>query len=386
MDGIAVEGNTIPPPEAPLPSPALSDSCGLDIALVMDSSGSLNGTELGQIKSAFEGFVGAFLPATPTMFSVTDFDDDGNVLQQFTNDIGLLSIAINAPTSGGSTNWADGLADAFGTFSASGTDKPNLVVFASDGNPTEPGTNAEALQTAIEAANDIKESGTRIIALGVGDGLDAGNLEDISSVDAVYTSDFANLATTLSTLASELCGGTITVTKVIDADGNLGTTGDQTPGEGWDFVIDGDTYTTDAGGQTDPVEVSAGMYSVTETVESGYSRVVASCTGASNNGGQSDKNSDGMKFLSKESVPAQAGHGEETTEHRRGDMEKINCRQEGEVENRQGQIGEIFKFFKKAGQNNQSRHLLNQKGLADCFQFFFGKNIPFFQKRQANES
>ncbi len=274
------------------PNPTLSNSCGIDIALVLDSSGSVDSTELGQMKNAFKSFVNIFLPATPTLFSVTDFDATAKVVQTFTGDISLLNIAINEPISGGATNWEDGLKKAFGTFDPRpGVVHPNLIVFASDGNPTvnnQSGattgiTDGNDLINAITTANTIKTSGTRIITLGIGNNLNIENLEAISSADAVYTSGFNTLAADLAEIAVELCGGTITIKKLIDQDGNLATVDDQFPASGWEFDINGDptdpsSKFTDAFGFTESIEVEAGTYSVTEIEEEDFNLIDAECT------------------------------------------------------------------------------------------------------------
>jgi len=275
-----------------VPNPTLSNSCGIDIALVLDSSGSINSTELGQMKNAFKSFVNIFLPATPTLFSVTDFDTTAKVVQTFTDDISLLNIAIDEPISGGATNWEDGLKKAFTTFDPrSGADHPNLIVFASDGNPTVNNqssattgtTDGNDLVNAITTANTIKTAGTRIITIGIGDNLNTENLEAISSTDAVYTSNFSTLAADLAEIAGELCGGTITVNKLVDQDGNLATTDDQFPASGWEFDINGDptdpsSEFTGPDGFTESVEVEAGTYSVTEIQEEDFKLIGAQCT------------------------------------------------------------------------------------------------------------
>jgi len=291
----------------PVLNPSLPTSCGLDIALVMDSSGSVDTTELGQMKSALNTFVSAFLPATPTQFSVTDFDNTASVLQTFTGNTASLTTAINTPTSGGYTNWEDGLLKAQSTFDPRG-DHPNLVIFASDGNPNRTGNPATvasesvALDAAVTVANSLKSSGTRIITLGIGDQLDTANLEAISSADAVYTSNFSTLATDLAALASELCGGTITVTKLVDADSNLDTTGDRSPASGWTFTINGSDYVTDTSGQTQAVELNQGTYSVAESVQSAYELLTASCSGATSNGSFSENTVSGIEVGSSDIV------------------------------------------------------------------------------------
>ena len=291
----------------PALNPSLPTSCGLDVALVMDSSGSVDTTELGQMKFALNAFVSAFLPATPTQFSVTDFGDTASVLQTFTGNTASLTTAINTPTSGGYTNWEDGLLKAQSTFDPRG-DHPNLVIFASDGNPNRTGNPAVsasesvALDAAVTVANSLKSSGTRIITLGIGDQLDVANLEAISSADAVYTSNFSTLATDLAALASELCGGTITVTKLIDADSNLETAGDRSPASGWTFTTNGSDYVTDISGQTQAVELNQGTYSAAESVQSAYELLTASCSGATSNGSFSGNAVSGIEVGSSDIV------------------------------------------------------------------------------------
>jgi hypothetical protein len=254
------------PPVQPEPNPSLPNSCGLDIALVLDSSGSIDNTELTTMKNAFKAFVDAFLPATPTQFSVTDFDDSASVLQSFSGDATTIKNAIDLPTSGGSTNWEDGLITAQGTFDP--RSNPNLIIFASDGNPTESDGPLSDLEDAIVAANAIKTAGIRIVALGIGNELNTANLEAISGSGDVITSDFATLAADLAAFAAESCGGTINVRKFID----------QNPVQGWTFTIDGQEYVTGADGFTQPVPVDPGTYSVVETSQVGYGLESASCT------------------------------------------------------------------------------------------------------------
>lgn len=268
-------------------NPSLGESCGLDIALVMDSSGSIDNGELSDMKDAFDGFVDALLPSTPTLFSVVDFDSSATLTQDFTSDAGSLHSAIAAATSGGSTNWEDGLVKAQDAFDPR-DDHPNLVIFASDGNPTVNNDNSnnssqtdpDDLSRAVTVADSIKvDDGTRIITIGIGNDLDTANLEAISGPGAVYSSGFDTLAADLASIATELCGGTINVHKVIDRDGNLETTDDQSAGEGWDFTVAGTPETTDGSGNTQSVVVAnAGPWSVVETPKSGYSFITAQCT------------------------------------------------------------------------------------------------------------
>ena len=284
-------------------NPPLGGSCGLDIALVMDTSTSIDNTELGQMRTALKGFVDALLPGTPTMFSLVsfDWDDDGAGSDEaattqlgFSSDASVVKSAIDSTDGSGATNWEAGLLEAASTFDPR-AGKQNVIIFASDGNPTvNNGSNATTattdgndLSNAVAVADSIKTgaatdgSPTRIITIGIGNGVSQSRLEAISSADAYFGTDFDTLEATLAAVATELCGGTLNVQKVIDADGNLETTEDRTSGgAGWSFTVNASEYQTDVTGAFS-VDTNAGSYTVTEVVSSGYNLLSASCTNQS---------------------------------------------------------------------------------------------------------
>ena len=278
---------SLPVSNPPLPTKA----CGLDIALVLDVSGSIGTDELAQMKNAFIAFVDS-LSGTPTQFSVTQFGTTAIVLQPFTSDYNAVKAAINsASNSGGGsiyTNWEDGLEKAWSTYDPR-SDKPNLMIFSSDGNPNTvgsgPGNNASesvAVAAAVVVANSIKTNNIRILALGIGSDLDTANMIAISGTNVdtgiltsdVITSDFSELAGDLGELASKTCGGTITVKKYIDSTTIPG-------GSGWNFSISGGTtlnLSTSSDGTVNTGKIPAGIYSVVETnMLSGYSYGSAIC-------------------------------------------------------------------------------------------------------------
>ncbi|MFZ2663856.1 MAG: SdrD B-like domain-containing protein [Patescibacteria group bacterium] len=288
----------------PVDNPDLTQACGLDIALIIDNSTSIDSGELTQIKNAMTSFTNA-LSGTPTQFSVTKFATTASVVRSFTNDIANVNNAINAiPVGGGYTNWEDGFVKGWSTFDP--RSNPNLVIFASDGNPNrvDNGTSVSESQAVSEAqlvANSIKSAGIRILALGIGNELDTPNLQAISgnSVNTgnvltsdVITSNFDELAADLAEFASQTCGGTITVNKYIGS-----VAPENRAGASWEFNIAGTTKLTDNNGQTVAVKVSAGSgYSVTEaSVLPGYTFSSASCTGATNNGSQSGNGVSGIQ-------------------------------------------------------------------------------------------
>jgi von Willebrand factor type A domain len=200
----------------PLPNPPFPDSCSLDIALVLDSSSSIDSTELATMKTAMIGFVNAFVPATDTEFSVITFSGLAtDVGPGWSGSSTTVDGWINSITSGSNTNWEQGLLAAYNAFpNRVGPDFPNLVIFASDGNPNHIGNPAvsvsqtAAVEAAIVQANAIKSDlSARIIAIGIGNNLNTGNLEAISSADAVVTSAFDTLAADLAAIVQQACGG-----------------------------------------------------------------------------------------------------------------------------------------------------------------------------------
>lgn len=129
----------------PVPNPPLGNTCGLDIVLVMDESASISTFEFNQMKAAFVGFVNALLPGTPTQFALVDFGTLAYLRQGFTSDAATIIAAINQPKQGGSaqyTNWQQGLIFAHNLFAGDRPDHPDLIIFASDGNPTAYGNPA----------------------------------------------------------------------------------------------------------------------------------------------------------------------------------------------------------------------------------------------------
>jgi uncharacterized repeat protein (TIGR01451 family) len=254
---------------------------------------------------------------------VIHFGNSASTQQSFTSNVTLVNNAINAlpasPT-GQYTNWEAGLAQASSNFP--NRSNPNLVIFATDGDPTASSAGSNDtnqpnghLQPAVIQANTIKNSGTRIMALGIGSPT-LSRLQAISGPSAntgnvltsdVITTNFAELAADLAEFAEQTCGGTITTTKLIDADGNLGTTNDRTPASGWSFDINGGSnpapVVTLADGKTVAVGVDpASGYSVTETVKDGYEIMTASCSGATNNGAFSGASVTGMTIAANDIV------------------------------------------------------------------------------------
>jgi hypothetical protein len=91
---------------------------------------------------------------------------------------------------------------------------------------------------------------------------------------------------------------TIQVKKIIDEDGNLQTTDDQTPGVGWEFDIAGNAQTTDSVGETASVAVSIGTHIVSEVLQSGFTIVDTACLGGDVNGSFGSNSVTGIEITS----------------------------------------------------------------------------------------
>lgn len=281
---------------SPIPNPVLTQSCGLDLVLAIDNSGSIDATELDQEKNAFLALVDD-LSGTPTEFAVISFNTHAvsRLTDGFSANIATVKSAINSITYAynTATNWQDALIVAKSLLPNESC-KQNLIVFASDGNPTVNNdnfgtgliTDGNDLNYAITAGNDVKSTyNTRIVTLGIGNDVNEENLRKISgneSEDHYNVDDFIDLAQALHDLAAGLCGGTITVSKFV-GDGDAANW--VAAGAGWEFEIGGQAgKVTDENGQTEAVSLLTGTgYTVAETQQTGYELANAVCS-ISNNG------------------------------------------------------------------------------------------------------
>ncbi|WP_022888262.1 DUF11 domain-containing protein [Agromyces italicus] len=287
-------------------NPDAPQQCGIDVALIIDLSGSVAPYET-QLKNAAKGFVSA-LTGTPSQIGIYTFNNvapataGGNlpmtpVSTQAGADVVKEHIDdFDTPVE--ATNWDRGISQV----AASGIDY-DLAVILTDGNPTVysndegPGnrTRFREVENGVFSANAVKALGIRMVAVGVGAGIDGApdNLISISGpdVDSDYyqTEDYAAAGDALRELALGDCVGSVSVVKqVVDE----GTTGEDktgaTPTAGWEFTADsndpGITPATQSGltqGGTGAVNFplefdnasTTGSVTVTETQQTGYSLV-----------------------------------------------------------------------------------------------------------------
>lgn len=282
------------------------NTCGMDIALVMDVSDSITADKLTQMKTALNSFVDSFLPSTPTQFSLVTFGDTATLKQAFTSDPAVIKAAINSAATGGGTNWEDGLLKAKSSFDPRPT-KGNLILFASDGSPNvynnTSGTGIiyndapNALPKAVTVANTIKAEGTKIIGLAIGSNADIANFKTLIGPNVspspvamgittdIISTDFSTMSAALSSLYSSMCSSTIVVQNQIDTnnDGVAEIDGSAASSllSGTGFSLAGPTnspkLSTDQTGTLQYASLTDGSYTITETPQDGYTLSGINC-------------------------------------------------------------------------------------------------------------
>lgn len=317
--GVAIPANAADSYTATTPNPGLAAGCGLDFTLVLDTSGSIDGPGMINLKKAADAFVDSLVD-TGSKLSISSYATIGSVLLPATALTGTnltdIKASYNSLTAEGFTNWEDGLLKAQDTFSGFDAGHPDLVVMITDGIPStinKSGGGTVSVPTiptyvaanaAISLTNGFKtDHGIQVFGIGVGSGIDTNminrlttfpdpvmfNGSNFPTADYIMTEDYSQLEADLRAVATQLCGGTVTIHKQIDTDGTV------TDGGGWAFgasstaTEEGVSITpassmTGADGTTDPFKVGGFATpdqtfpaTFTEEPQAGYSLESASC-------------------------------------------------------------------------------------------------------------
>ena len=285
-------------------NPDLTKKCGLDVALVLDLSGSVGSNGVTQLKAAADSFVDQ-LTGTPSRVAVFSLAQDSPAATGG-DEPTLQSVAASGTavknsyknwTTGGGTNWDQGLWSVAQADTAA--NHYDAVIMITDGNPTVWGSGGISdssrnslrdTEYGIFAANAIKAKGTRVIGLGVGDGVSGNggrNLRAITgsslytgsnatTADYFQTSDYSAAADALAEFARGVCNGTLTIVKQVRGGGPRGVSG-------WTFGVSPSNGVTasPASGSTDsngavnfnltyPGGVSTSSVTATETADPAY--------------------------------------------------------------------------------------------------------------------
>lgn len=169
-----------------------------DIVLVADTSGSMQGEKMKQLKLALKYVVNALNPADK--FSIVQFNTDAEALKsqlmQATPESKKQAIAfIDDLDARGGTNIGDALAMGT-TMLNQATDRPGFLVMMTDGEPTVGDTDVGSLLKKVKSKRDI-----RVFDFGVGNDLDTRLLNRLAEENhgtAQYVSPDENIETALS--------------------------------------------------------------------------------------------------------------------------------------------------------------------------------------------
>jgi LPXTG-motif cell wall-anchored protein/uncharacterized repeat protein (TIGR01451 family) len=259
-------------------NPDLAASCGIDVVLVLDESGSIESADAvddveAAVRALLDGLAGTGSRVRIAEFSTnardaviggsTDFQTVDatfrNAVETYltghpSNQSAQTATGYNPGYGQVYTNWEAGLARADGVGDAG---PGGLVVFVTDGQPNTIGTSGSSsggttnATNAAAAAHDelnlIKGAGVHVLGIGVGAASSDTNFNllvdtiapdpnqvwlgvgplDIRTVDAIRVSSFDALDDALRTVVFALCAPSVSITKT-DATG--------APVGDWDFT------------------------------------------------------------------------------------------------------------------------------------------------------
>lgn len=163
----------------------------LDIVLVLDTSGSMSGSKMTNLKNAANNFIDATAENNrgleqdqQTRLAIVRFADGANTEQQLNyvtdQNAQQYKNTINRFGANGSTYAEEGLQQAQDVLDRNGrTDVQQIVIFFTDGEPNHGnGFDNEVAAEAVNTAHEMKQGGTIIYAIGVMNGANASVTDD----------------------------------------------------------------------------------------------------------------------------------------------------------------------------------------------------------------
>ena len=174
---------------APAPVP-------IDIALVIDCSGSMSGEKISDAKNAAVQFLNDIDPSAH--IGLVSFQSNAHLRMQLTQDFIKLRHAIESLDAGGGNSDEEAIALARDRVLVN-SEKENVLVLLADGYPNDE-------RAMIQEAERTKQQGVQIIVIGVGDGVDSDLLKQVASTpkDYYFVEESVQLESTFTTIASRL--------------------------------------------------------------------------------------------------------------------------------------------------------------------------------------
>ena len=157
---------------------ARQNSAPIDMVLMLDSSGSMLGSEMVEAKNACSRLINGMIDLTTHKLSLMSFDSSPHMLCHLTNDAGLLTQKLMQIDARGSTEMVSALRTAYAELEHSTRQKIALLV--TDGYPDEK-------DRTISCAKQLRDKGLKIIAIGVGRGFDKNFLDRMVGKNNSFT-------------------------------------------------------------------------------------------------------------------------------------------------------------------------------------------------------
>src|SRR3989344_2798501 len=208
--GFTCDGTTPSITPTITPTPTLTACKQADVMLVLDRSGSINSTELTDLKTAANDFVDA-MGLTPLGIhsGQSSFATSSTLDHILSFNSVTLKAAIDALISGGFTNLKSGIDLASGELSGVNDridlTSPDKMIIITDGHPNRPFPSDTADDVAAASATAFKLAGGEIFVVGVGSDVNTVYLQGIATNAGHYysASDYSGLETALQNL--DLC-------------------------------------------------------------------------------------------------------------------------------------------------------------------------------------
>ncbi len=163
----------------------------LDIVLVLDTSGSMSGSKMTNLKNAANSFIDATAENNrgleqdqQTRLAIVRFASGANTERQLNyvtdQNVQQYKSTINGFRASGATYAEEGLQQAQNVLDRNGrADVQQIVIFFTDGEPNHRnGFDNEVAADAVNTAHEMKQGGTIVYAIGVMNGADASVTDD----------------------------------------------------------------------------------------------------------------------------------------------------------------------------------------------------------------
>ncbi|MGN0677246.1 MAG: VWA domain-containing protein, partial [Ruminococcus sp.] len=176
----------------------------MDIFLLIDSSGSMEGSKINSVRKAIKLLLTDMIDMNISRVGIISFDETHKVISKLTSDKEYIINKTKEIITGGGTCPSSGFEEAYKQLKATRTQKKQAVIMLTDGVVFS----CDKLLTK-NACQKIRDSGMRLITIGAGADINKDFLEEIASENNgrkdMYTiSNMEQLASTFRQIINSL--------------------------------------------------------------------------------------------------------------------------------------------------------------------------------------